>query len=311
MKQDGSSSGVRGMVFSVGRCSIHDGPGIRTTLFLKGCPLRCWWCHSPEAIAPTSELLFYRESCVGCGLCVEACPTGAQQQSAGRRTIVRSRCQRCGACVDACPAGALEMSGRLLTVGDALALLERDSAFYRHSGGGVTISGGEPALQPDFTLPLLRACRARGMHTALDTSGFMEEGVLLLLCREVNLFLYDLKHMDPTKHRDGTGEWNDRILANLELLAARNPAQVEVRLPHVPGYNDDEANVVATVRFLRELGLGTLTVLPYNKAAPAKYRWLGKECEVVVPPSSAAGLSRIVDITQALGLTCSVQPSFA
>jgi len=297
------------MIFSVGRCSIHDGPGIRTTLFLKGCPLRCWWCHSPESISPASELLFYEERCVGCGACVEACPSGAQE-SYRPRTIARCRCERCGACVNACPAGALEMSGSLISVSEALQVVERDLPFSRHSAGGVTLSGGEPAFQAHFTLDLLRVCRARGIHTALDTSGFMEEEVLLELSREVDLFLYDLKHIDPERHREGTGETNARILANLELLAKGEPGKVEVRFPHVPGYNDHEVNIVMMMGFLEGLGLGSLTVLPYNSAARAKYRWLGMECRAQLPPSSPADLSRIVEIGRGFGLVCLVQPSF-
>ena len=254
-----------GLVFDIQRFSLHDGPGIRTTLFLKGCPLRCWWCHNPESQAAGLELIRWPQRCIGCGACLEACPAGAITPAGD---VDPARCTLCGACVDACHAQARQLVGRDMTVAQALAELERDRPFYDQSGGGVTISGGEPLAQPDFLLALLRACRQADLHTALDTCGHAPWPLLDAVRPYVGLFLYDLKLIDPGRHRQVTGVSNELILDNLRALAAHGHRLI-LRLPVIPGVNDDDDNIrrVAALAAIERVDL-----LPYHRTALDKYR---------------------------------------
>lgn len=196
---------MTGTVFNIQRFSIHDGPGIRTTVFLKGCPLDCFWCHNPESKRPEPELLYSPAQCIGCGRCADVCPTGAQSCDEGLHRLDRALCTRCFRCVDACPSGALERAGRDMTVAEALAEVERDRPFYERSGGGMTVSGGEPLAQYAFTRALLEAARAAGLHTCVDTSGCAPVADLLGLVGLVDLFLWDVKDTDDERHRANTG----------------------------------------------------------------------------------------------------------
>jgi pyruvate formate lyase activating enzyme len=254
------------------RYSLHDGPGIRTTVFFKGCPLRCWWCHNPESQAPKPELMFFAERCLGCGDCIPVCPESAVQWVNGAISIT-SACRSCGTCVDTCVAGAREIVGRWMTVQETLAEIEKDIVFYDQSGGGVTFSGGEPLLQPLFLEALLDACRSRRIHTVVDTSGLAPRRVVERLAAKADLFYFDLKLVDRERHRHYTGVPNDAILENLRLLAERGAAIV-VRVPVVPGINDDEENLRAMAAFLKPLGLSRVDLLPYHTIGLEKYRRL-------------------------------------
>ncbi|MHB9092009.1 MAG: glycyl-radical enzyme activating protein [Chloroflexota bacterium] len=300
----GDWEGVTGVIFDVKRFATDDGPGIRTTVFVKGCPLDCLWCHSPESIRPAPELVFFASKCLRCGSCVAVCPRGAQRLAlaGSERVVDHAACDNCGECALVCPSGALEMRGRMGAAGAVVADLAADVAFYRHSDGGVTISGGEPTTQPCFVRAVLQGCRARGIPTALDTNGYANWAVYESLLPLVDLFLFDLKHMDPAEHKRLTGVPNAPILRNLERLVAAG-ARVQVRLPLIPGFNDSVENVAATAGFARQAGVGSIALLPYNQAAGAKYAWLGHPypLEHLVTQSEAC-LAALVATARARGL---------
>ncbi len=264
-----------GTVFNIQKYSIHDGPGIRTTVFLKGCPLACQWCHNPESLAMPAEVVFFKNKCIGCGDCVQSCPNEALAITDLGLVKAGEKCSLCAACTDICPTGAMERTGRLMTVAEVMKEVEKDRVFYEESGGGVTFSGGEALLQPDFLDGLLTACKAGGLHTALDTSGYAAWPVLDRIKDKVNLFLYDIKHMDDSRHKQYTGVSNQLILANLKKLAASD-SKIRIRVPIIPGINDDEENIKAMGAFLSSLHLKEVFLLPYHNIAADKYRRLGK-----------------------------------
>lgn len=274
-----------GFIYHIMRYSLHDGPGIRTTVFFKGCPLRCWWCHNPESQAPKPELMYFAERCLGCGDCIPVCPEGAVHWVDGVISI-SAACKSCGTCVDICPAGARALVGRWMTVAETLAEIEKDTVFYDQSGGGVTFSGGEPLLQPLFLEALLDACRAKGIHTVVDTSGFARRDVVLRLSKKVDLFYYDVKLLNPDQHRQYIGVPNDGILENLEILA-RTGAALVVRFPLIPGVNDDAENVAAMAKLLVRLKLPQIHVLPYHQIGMEKYHRLDlpNHMQGVQPPA--------------------------
>ena len=264
-----------GTIFDVKHFAVHDGPGIRTTIFLKGCPLRCLWCHSPESQSPRPEIGYYPNLCIACGACVEACPHGAQ--TLGTPKILRELCTGVGRCAEECYAGATIMYGREASVGDILEEADKDRLLYEASGGGVTLSGGEPTMQPGFASTLLGALKERGYHTALDTCGHAEWGVLEKVMADADLVLYDLKHMDSFTHEEITGVPNRLILANLERAAGSGKTLV-VRVPVIPGYNDSPENFKAMAGFLGGLkGVEAVELLPYHNLGAPKYLALGRE----------------------------------
>jgi pyruvate formate lyase activating enzyme len=266
---------LQGTIVQFERYAVHDGPGIRTVVYLKGCPLRCLWCHSPETQSPEPEVGIRGDRCIRCGTCVGACGHDAVVDAGAYYDVDRGACALCAECAALCPTGARDVIGRAMTVDEVVAEIERDTVFYDESGGGVTISGGEPLLQPDFVGALLEACRSRRLHTAVETCGAGDPAALLGLAAHTDLFLYDLKMMDDERHRRVTGASNRVILENLALLVARG-ANVRVRVPLIPGVNDDEENVAAIGRYVASLGLRGLDVLPYHRAGIAKYRRLGR-----------------------------------
>jgi pyruvate formate lyase activating enzyme len=267
---------TEGTIFDIQRYSIHDGPGIRTTVFLKGCPLNCWWCHNPESQRYGPLLVFWKDRCIGCGDCERICPEHAVSVAGILHEIDREKCRCCGSCAKACPAAALEMIGRTVTVEYVMKEIEKDLIFYDQSGGGVTFSGGEPLMQPEFLKSLLKECRARDIHTAVDTSGYASWDVLSGLYGFTGLFLYDIKHMDDNVHTKVTGVSNRIILENLERLAKVH-SRIIVRVPLVPSINDDRANITKTARFISSIGLREVNVLPYHRTGMDKYARLGKE----------------------------------
>jgi len=282
-----SPTSDRGWVFDIRRYSVHDGPGIRTTVFLKGCPLDCWWCHNPESQSPTMELLLRPERCVRCGACLPVCPVGAAVPAADGFSTQADLCRLCGECVSACPGEAREMAGREMTVAQVVAEIERDIPFYDESGGGVTFSGGEPFAQPAFLRALLEACRTREIHTAIDTSGYVDWPVLDSIRPLTGLFLYDLKLIDDARHHAYTGVSNRRILENLRaLLELGHP--VILRVPLIPGVSAEMENICRLGELVAGLpGRVRIDLLPYHTAAAAKYRRMHRPYRLdgAVPPS--------------------------
>lgn len=270
-----ASSATAGIIFDIMKYSIHDGPGIRTAVFLKGCPLNCLWCHNPESQSPHPEIMLFPDRCIGCGECVKACPCGVLAGASG--SVFRDRCTACGACARACHAGARRLAGRRVGAAEVVREINQDGVFYDESGGGVTFSGGEPLAQPAFLVGLLKACHARDIHTAIETCGLAPRDVLREALPYTRLWLFDLKVMDDGKHTFYTGMSNRDILGNLEYLAS-TPSDIIVRLPLIPGINDDEANIGDSGRFIAGLrAVREVHILPYHKAGIGKYERLGRE----------------------------------
>jgi pyruvate formate lyase activating enzyme len=281
---------AEGIVFDVRRFSVHDGPGIRSTVFLKGCPLSCWWCHNPESQRSQPQVFYRPARCIQCGRCVEACPQGAIAEPQDGGESDPALCIQCGQCARVCPAEARELAGRRVTAKGLLAELERDVAFYDESGGGVTFSGGEPLQQARFLEELLPLCKAHDLHVALDTSGCAAWPVIDRLRPYVDLFLYDIKLMDAEKHLRYTGVSNQLILDNL-LRLSESGARIFLRVPVVPGINDDPANLDEIGRLAASLpGVERVDLLPYHQAAAVKYANLGVEYRLddIQPPSPDA-----------------------
>jgi len=279
----------KGIIFDIKKFAVHDGPGIRTTVFLKGCPLHCAWCHNPEGIASGPEIMVFTERCIrGCRDCLAVCPRGALKRVRDIILLDRGLCDRCGACVDVCPSEALQSVGKTVSVGEVMDEVARDIPFYERSGGGATFSGGEPLTQPAFLRELLLACRARGIHTAVDTSGHAPFSVFEKLLPLVDLFLYDLKVIDDERHRRFTGVSNRLILENLEKLS-RSAAPLAIRVPLLPGVNDADDELRALAGFCAALAnRHSLHLLPYHRGYVAKRRRLGLNAVLpdTAPPSS-------------------------
>jgi pyruvate formate lyase activating enzyme len=261
---------TKGLVFDIKKYAIHDGPGIRTTVFFKGCPLQCLWCHNPESWKAHVELGFRKGRCAGCGQCVEACPHEAISLVESRPVTDVEKCVLCVRCVDVCPAGTRQIIGRETTVSEVMAEVERDVIFYDQSGGGVTFSGGEPLMQPDFLLALLNQCRMLNIHTAVDTSCYAEPEIADSIAERADLFLCDIKHMDDEMHKRFTGVGNELILENIRRIAQADK-RIVIRIPVIPGFNDETANIEATGKFAASLpGVGRIDILPFNRGGAEK-----------------------------------------
>lgn len=268
---------MTGRIFEVKHFSVHDGPGIRTTIFLKGCPLSCIWCHNPEGISKKPEIAFIEKKCSGCGACIQECPNHAQLiDTDGRRIFNRKQCIICGKCTKVCYPQALMLYGRELTVDEAMEEILPDTDFYTNSGGGVTLSGGEPLLQADFSAEVLKSCKEHGIKTAVDTSGYVSWDAIEKVLDDTDLFLYDLKHMDSGMHAHYTGVSNERILENLMKLGKLGKA-IEIRIPVIPGVNDGRDNMIKAALFLNTIpGITAVRLLRYHSMARSKYASIAK-----------------------------------
>ena len=266
---------MKGRIFEIQRFSIHDGPGIRTTVFLKGCPLKCRWCHNPEGISPKPHLSFLPGKCIGCGYCLKACRRHAHRVVDGKHVLDRSLCQVCGECTKECYAGALELVGRDVTVGEVLDEVMRDKPFYLTSGGGMTLSGGEPLMQMDFTEALLKGARDERLHCCVETSGFAEFSQFERILSLVDLFLYDIKDIDDERHMQYTGVHNDVILRNVKKLHDHG-AKVRLRLPIVPGWNDRDDHFRGVADLAKSMpNLDGIEIMPYHLLGTSKLDRMG------------------------------------
>ncbi len=301
---------IAGTVFQIQRFSIHDGPGIRTTVFLKGCSLRCFWCHNPEGRSPHPQIQYFSARCIACGACVEACPNSAHELRGGVHVFHRERCRNSAGCVGGCYAQALQVCGRGMTVGQVMQEILPDRPFYESSGGGVTLSGGEPAVSSRFSREILEQCKREGLHTAMETCGEYPWEALEVLLPVTDLVMMDIKQMDPGRHREVTGRTNERILENARRLALAGKEMI-VRTPVVPGVNDSEEDIRRVAGFVSELaGLRSANghaggrpmeyeLLTFHRLASDTYSSLGEEyaASAIAPPtrermSQLAGVAR-------------------
>lgn len=266
----------QGIIFNLQRFSTNDGPGIRTTVFLKGCPLNCLWCHNPESKTVRPEVMFNDSRCVGCGNCVQVCPHKGHTFTEQGHQINRKDCTGCGTCVRECP-GALELMGKQMTAEQVLREVLKDRPFYEQSGGGLTVSGGEPFAQPHFLLELLKEAKEEGLHVCVETCGYTKKEHLLEAVPYVDLFLYDWKESDPQRHRAYTGVDNDRILENLQALNEIG-AHIILRCPIIPGYNDRSDHFTKIAALAEQFtAITRIDIEPYHPLGREKSRQLGKE----------------------------------
>ena len=297
------------LVFDKKRFAINDGPGVRVTIFLKGCPLRCAWCHNPESLSPKMEKMFTPGKCIGCLACIDACPENALTMTADRGVVTNfEACTMCGRCADVCPTGAMEMVAEMTDVQAVVDAVLEERVLIEQSGGGVTFSGGEPLMHHRFLIEALDACQAEGIHCTVDTSGFAPKEILMAVATRTDHWLYDLKSMDAETHLKWTGVRNELILENLVTLAATG-ASINIRLPLIEGVNTDDENMRATVAFVKGLAgkPKPVSLLPYHKIAENKYAKLGRtiELEGMAEPSEER-LSEIIALFNTSGLDATV-----
>lgn len=287
---------MNGFVSEIERCSTVDGPGIRTIVFLKGCPLRCRWCHNPENLWKAQQVGWVENKCIGCLRCVQACPKGLIRQTSKALVTDETACTGCARCAAVCPTGARVVFGRQMTAEEVAAEVARDALFFQTSRGGVTVSGGEPLFQPEFTAELLRLCHEKGFHTALDTCGFAPTQALEAVLPYVDLALFDLKHADPEAHRQVTGQRPESIWDNLRRIDEKG-ISIWIRTPIVPGLNDSEENVIALARIVNRFPrIARWELMPFHRFGEEKYRQLqmAYPSEAIQPPSRA-DMERLAD----------------
>ena len=298
------SNDHRVVVFNIQRFSIHDGPGIRTTVFMKGCPLKCAWCSNPESQEPMPQLMVRDIKCVACGQCVDACPAGAitLSEDAGRR-IDWHRCDQCFKCVQVCLYDSLTVIGTHMSVEDIVEEVEKDRIFYKNSSGGVTISGGEPLQQYSFVYELLKALKQHGLHTALDTSGCAPPEVFDQLLPYVDLCLFDIKQLNPASHREYTGVDNDLIIANARRVATQVPTWF--RIPLIKNFNDSETEFKKVVEMALDLGVEKISLLPYHEGGKIKTHQIGKAyAKDQAAASTEDHIQHLINIAAQMGMTC-------
>lgn len=303
----------KAIVFNIQKYNMYDGPGIRTLVFFKGCALRCKWCSNPESQSRRFEVLFKKNVCVNCGACVSVCPVGIHTMTnAGACHVVdRTKdCINCGKCVHACPESALAIAGERKGISELLEVVEQDWMFYENSGGGVTVGGGEPMMQHEAVANLLLACKHKGINTAMETAGYAKPEVVSALAEVVDLFLFDIKHMNPEKHYELTGVRNEMILSNLQWLL-ENGYNVNIRMPLLKGYNDDDAEMHAVGKFLSahsgRKNFKGVDLLPYHKMGVSKYAQLDMEYAITDNPVlDDDDMRRMEDILKSYGLNVKV-----
>lgn len=295
----------KGIVFNIQRYSIHDGPGIRTSVFLKGCFLRCIWCQNPESQAIKPELFFFTEKCTGCGTCVAACPTNAIRIIEKKSVTDRNACKGSGQCVQVCPGEARSLMGREITATELFHTIKSDEIFYRRSDGGVTLTGGEPFLQHAFSKNILSLCRQAGIHTAIETCGYAGWEIVKDVLQYTDLVLYDLKHMNSEKHREYTGVPNSLILDNIRRIHHELRIPVWIRIPVIPGYNDSLENIRETAKFVAaELDQSVpVSLLAYHRLGESKRERLGMPLKdlSIIPPADEY-IQEIRDTVASFGL---------
>ena len=266
----------RGIVFNIQKFSVNDGPGIRTVVFLKGCPLRCKWCANPESQLVRAEIMWDEKKCVHCRHCIEVCPHQAVSLKEGRISIDSSKCDGCGKCFHECRTKALKNEGELKTVREVMDVVMQDLPFYEESGGGITLSGGEMLAQPEFAVSLLKASKENNLHTCAETTGFAKQEVFASVIENLDLILFDVKHWNSEKHKEGTGVNNERILANLKY-AIDQGKDVLPRIPVIPGFNDSIEDAANLARVIKEAGSTKCQLLPFHQFGENKYEQLRRE----------------------------------
>jgi pyruvate formate lyase activating enzyme len=307
-----STRGVQGRVFNIQRFSIEDGPGIRTTVFLKGCPLQCLWCSNPESQNPFPEIAHSDSLCNGCGKCVEVCPEQAiilgSGESKEKIKIDRGKCNNCGKCIEACIFGALKFYGQTMSVDEVFDEVKKDMGFYSNSGGGVTASGGEPLSQADFVAELFRRCREEGIHTAIETCGYYNVSAAKKVFAETDLVMFDLKLMNRLQHKRVTGKYNDLIHRNIRSLVDRGVPTI-IRIPVIPGINDSEENLAEIARFVQKLDKKLpVELLRYHRFGVSKYKMLDRDYQLTnLEPPPQEQLQKSVEIFKKYGLDCALQ----
>jgi len=293
-----------GLIFDVKRYAINDGPGIRTTVFFKGCPLQCRWCHNPESMSANVQKMYNKGKCIGCLSCIEVCLEDACIMTADGIVTDHSLCTMCGKCSEICPTKATEMSGRFVTVAEIIQIVEKERIFFDQSGGGVTFSGGEPLMQFDFLIAVLSECGVRGIHSAVDTTGFAPTERLLEVAKYTDHFLYDVKMMDSERHKRWTSISNEKILHNLTVLS-ESGASIDIRLPLIKNVNDDLENIEQTAVFVAGLAgrKKRINVLPYHNIAAGKYQKLGEvfDAGIMAEPDDN-DLARVIETFAGFGL---------
>ena len=299
---------IEGNIFNIEHFAIHDGPGIRTTVFLKGCPMACAWCHNPEGLSGKRHIIRYDKKCIGCGECIMGCPQRALEISTTNGIVFDSeKCITCGKCVDLCCANAIEMVGGAMFPAQVADIALKDAAFYDESGGGVTFSGGEPLFQWEFVRQCSTLLKKRGIHIAVETSGAVKNNAIRQVAPHVDLFLYDLKHIDPAEHKKYCGMGNENILENLQTLSALGKELI-IRMVVIPGVNDDPETVGRLCRVLKKTGgIRSVSLLPLHKSATEKYNRLDKEfliADFEIPDTEK--MESVAKIFQSSGFTVQI-----